>query len=215
MAKELPYFKFEPAGWKFGKIQKRSDAAKVAFIDLCCKYWYEECVITLEDAELDFGKEAIDELIKFKVIKIQNQYIRISFLDDQLESIEKTSNINSTNGKISAQKRALKKLEKVDENTSKIPIDKKESEMQLRKQKFAKTIEPYVQRYGNEMCNEFYKYWTEPNKSKTKFRMELEKTWSLERRLETWSKNDKSFKPKNAETKEKTVYTGTFKKEKD
>jgi hypothetical protein len=40
------------------------------------------------------------------------------------------------------------------------------------------------------MINDFYKYWTEPNKSNTKFKQELEKTWSVERRLETWSKND-------------------------
>ena len=30
------------------------------------------------------------------------------------------------------------------------------------------------------------------NKSNTKFKQELEKTWSLERRLETWAKNDKN-----------------------
>ena len=39
--------------------------------------------------------------------------------------------------------------------------------------------------------------WTEPNKSNSKFRQELEKTWSLKRRLETWSKNDKNFKQPN------------------
>lgn len=62
-----------------------------------------------------------------------------------------------------------------------------------RKQKFASTIEPYLQKYGRNLLNDFYKYWTEPNKSNTKFRQELEKTWDLERRLETWSKNDKNF----------------------
>ena len=32
-------------------------------------------------------------------------------------------------------------------------------------------------------------YWTEPNKSCTKMRFELEKTWSLGRRLKTWNRN--------------------------
>jgi hypothetical protein len=59
-----------------------------------------------------------------------------------------------------------------------------------RKSKFASTLKPFVEVYGREMINDFYKYWTEPNKSNTKFKQELEKTWSVERRLETWSKND-------------------------
>jgi hypothetical protein len=54
------------------------------------------------------------------------------------------------------------------------------------------------------MLNEFYKYWTEPNDLNTKFRREFEKTWSAERRLETWSKNQNNFKKeKGSAEKEK------------
>lgn len=63
-----------------------------------------------------------------------------------------------------------------------------------RKLKFSSTLSPYLNVYGKDMLNDFYKYWTEPNQSNTKFKKELEKTWSLERRLETWAKNDKNFK---------------------
>jgi hypothetical protein len=62
-----------------------------------------------------------------------------------------------------------------------------------RKLKFASTLKPFIDIYGKDFLNEFYKYWTEPNKSNTKFKQELEKTWSLERRLQTWQKNDKNF----------------------
>ena len=62
-----------------------------------------------------------------------------------------------------------------------------------RKLKFASTLKPFIEIYGKDFLNDFYKYWTEPNKSNTKFKQELEKTWSLERRLETWQKNDKNF----------------------
>lgn len=62
-----------------------------------------------------------------------------------------------------------------------------------RKLKFASTLEPFLLTYGKEFINDFYKYWTEPNQSNTKFKKELQKTWSLERRLETWAKNDKNF----------------------
>ena len=79
-----------------------------------------------------------------------------------------------------------------------------------RKLKFSSTLEPYLSIYGKDFLNDFYKYWTEPNKSGTKFKQELEKTWDLERRLETWARNDKNFK-KNDNAKP-TSTTGTFTK---
>jgi len=65
-----------------------------------------------------------------------------------------------------------------------------------RKLKFADTLKPFVEKYGKEMIRAFYDYWVEPNKSNTKFRQELQKTWDLKRRLETWSSNNLNFKPK-------------------
>jgi hypothetical protein len=67
--------------------------------------------------------------------------------------------------------------------------------IEQRKLKFASTLEPFLTIYGRELLNDFYRYWTQPNKSQTKFKQELEKTWSLDLRLQTWSKNDKKFKP--------------------
>ena len=72
-------------------------------------------------------------------------------------------------------------------------VNVKGNNIEERKLKFADTLKPFLSIYGKEMLNDFFKYWTEPNKSKTKFKMEMEKTWSLERRLETWSKNERNF----------------------
>lgn len=69
----------------------------------------------------------------------------------------------------------------------------KVNNIDIRKLKFSYTLEPFLNTYGKDLLNDFYKYWTEPNKSNTKFKQEMEKTWSLERRLETWAKNDKNF----------------------
>lgn len=79
-----------------------------------------------------------------------------------------------------------------------------------RKLKFASTLKPFIDLYGKELLNEFYKYWTEPNKSNTKFKQELEKTWSLERRLDTWAKNDNNFN-KNKNGKSNITDTEQFK----
>jgi len=69
----------------------------------------------------------------------------------------------------------------------------KVNNIEERKSEFAFTLKPFYELYGYDMCNSFYKYWSEPNKSNTKFRMELEKTWEINLRLTTWAKNDKNF----------------------
>ena len=68
-----------------------------------------------------------------------------------------------------------------------------QNNIDVRKLKFSSTLKPFLDLYGKDFLNDFYLYWTETNKSNTKFKMELEKTWSLERRLQTWAKNDKYF----------------------
>ena len=62
-----------------------------------------------------------------------------------------------------------------------------------RKQMFATSLIPFVEVYGKEMIREFFDYWTEPNQQKTKMKFELEKTWSIEKRLGTWSKKSLEF----------------------
>jgi hypothetical protein len=41
--------------------------------------------------------------------------------------------------------------------------------------------------------NKFISYWTEPNKSGTKTRWEMERTFDLKRRLTTWFNNVNKF----------------------
>lgn len=43
--------------------------------------------------------------------------------------------------------------------------------------------------YPESIKTEFFEYWTEPNKSGTKMRFEMEKTWHLGRRLARWAAN--------------------------
>jgi hypothetical protein len=63
-----------------------------------------------------------------------------------------------------------------------------------RKEDFKQTLVPYVEKYGRDMLNEFFKYWTESNKSETAFRYEGQKFWDLSKRLTTWHKNQKTEK---------------------
>lgn len=60
--------------------------------------------------------------------------------------------------------------------------------LEERRKDFENTILPYLDQYGQEMCTEFCMYWTEPNKSNTKMRFELQKTWETGRRLSRWNR---------------------------
>lgn len=65
-----------------------------------------------------------------------------------------------------------------------------EDELKKRAGVFYKSLVPYVKTYGREMIRQFYDYWTEPNKSRTKMRYELERTWDTKRRLNTWASRE-------------------------
>mgnify|MGYP007071596812 CR=1 FL=1 len=85
----------------------------------------------------------------------------------------------------------LTKITVSDSVNESVNVKVKENNIVDRKLKFSETLSPFLETYGRDMLNEFYRYWTEPNKSNTKFRMELERTWDLKRRLDTWDKNQK------------------------
>ena len=62
-----------------------------------------------------------------------------------------------------------------------------------RKEDFYNSLVPFVTQYGKEMVRAFFDYWSEPNKSNSKMRFELERTWDLSRRLSTWASRDNQF----------------------
>jgi len=54
---------------------------------------------------------------------------------------------------------------------------------------FKKEVYVFTEKYRLPMLDSFISYWTEPNKSKTKMRFELQRTWDTSRRLATWANN--------------------------
>lgn len=62
-----------------------------------------------------------------------------------------------------------------------------------RKKIFYESLKPFLNTYHKEMMRNFYNYWSEPNKSKTKMRFELQKTWDTNLRLSNWANNNKEF----------------------
>lgn len=59
-----------------------------------------------------------------------------------------------------------------------------------RAESFYLKVFEYAKQYPEQMLNDFYEYWTEPNPSNTKMRFELQRTWDLNRRLARWARNN-------------------------
>ena len=65
--------------------------------------------------------------------------------------------------------------------------------LEMRKQAFIDSIMPFSSRYDTAMLHAFVNYWTEPNRSLSRMRFEMQKTWSTSLRLATWARNEASF----------------------
>lgn len=72
-------------------------------------------------------------------------------------------------------------------------IERKKKLMEGRRVEFYNSLVPYVQMYGKAMVRNFFDYWSEPNKSGTQMRYELERTWSLNLRLGMWNRKEKNY----------------------
>lgn len=66
------------------------------------------------------------------------------------------------------------------------------SALDTRAEKFYNQVHAFefTTKYPQQLLLDFYNYWSEPNRSKTKMRFELQKTWDIARRLATWARND-------------------------
>ena len=94
MAKELPYFKFEPSEWDNGNIQMCSRESKGLFTDLCSLYWSRlgELPHALALQKLCNGnKDAMQELLEHEIFGVIDGQIVIEFLDEQLQDRGQTS----------------------------------------------------------------------------------------------------------------------------
>jgi hypothetical protein len=123
MAKELPYFKFEPAEYLTKDISFCSLAAQGLFINLCSYYWQRECKLTKDQFLRRFKNELeFNELLNEGVFNVSNDgFISIKFLNIQYELATNKSLTNSENG----SKGGRPKKAKINPNESEIKANGK------------------------------------------------------------------------------------------
>jgi hypothetical protein len=179
-------------------IEKLPDEKAGQLFKHILKYVNDKNPIIENDLILELVFEPIKLQLKRDLVKFEE--VRVKRSEAGKKSAELKAQQNSTNSTSveSVKHRSTNSTDNVNVNVNdnvNVNVNViKENNIDVRKLKFADTLKPFLQTYGKDLLNDFFKYWTEPNKSNTKFKQELEKTWSLERRLETWSNNDNNFK---------------------
>lgn len=130
MAKELPYFKFEPNQWDNGMIQLCSLESKGLFIEICCLYWSRlgDLPYALALQKLCKGDATVlQELEKNNIYRLEEENIIIDFLDEQLNEFQKTSNERS--------KAAHKRWSNRDKDTSAMQLHSKSNAIREEKRR--------------------------------------------------------------------------------
>ena len=65
-------------------------------------------------------------------------------------------------------------------------------------------LSKFKETYSKDILNSFYRYWSEKD-DKGKMKMSLEKTFEVDKRLITWSTNDKKFNKVENKIAEKNI----------
>lgn len=134
---------------------------------------------------------------------------------------EKTLEGRSKAGKISAEKRRIKKeLQQNSTNSTNVKsvqqtstnptvtvtvndtVKVKDNNISIRDTEFKNSLQPFLKTYGKDILNDFYLYWTEKKPRGKKMRFELQSTFDVGRRLLRWSKNNFN---KNNNEKSKSI----------
>ena len=163
--------------------------------------------------------EKAGELIKFIMAYVNDEnpqtddlIINLAFtpikqqLKRDLIKFEEKKEIRSKAGKAGAEKRwqnvanDSKRISDIAKIAVNVNVNDNVKDIYIRKQEFADSLKPFLDTYGKEMLNEFYLYWTEHGIKDKKLRFEKERTFGLDRRLLTWSKNNFGNQQKDEST---------------
>ena len=182
MAKELPYFQFEPAEYLTKDVSFCSLAAQGLFINICAYYWQRGCVLTKEQVlrRLDYQKE-LNELIEEGIIDIYEGKIQIKFLDEQWQKQTEKCRINKQNGSKGGRPKNQNKSElkpNANRNESESKGNRKEEIIKEEIIKEEKTIPKWLEflNYAEEKCLEL-NYNLDESKLKSKYLAWKEAGW--------------------------------------
>lgn len=141
--------------------------------------------------------------VKLQKSNVINLISIVKYEEYQIEETAKRTT-NETANETTKQKKVTKENIKKNnkEITSTIVEVKKENDaavaatlsqtVEKRRTAFYNSLVAFLGKYDKTMIREFYDYWSELNRSKTKMRFEQQPTWETARRLAVWANRDKN-----------------------
>lgn len=146
---------------------------------------------TSDDTANDTG---CDTTILQEINELRSQVTQLTTqLLTQLLTQPVTHQQNETEERHTGDTKQIKGKNNIKENSTNVESKKAAAKAATlsRKNVFYQSLVSYVGQYPKEMIRAFFDYWSELNKSETKMRYELEKTWELPRRLATWANRER------------------------
>tara|TARA_Y100000310_G_C20632976_1_gene789622 strand:- start:795 stop:1625 length:831 start_codon:yes stop_codon:yes gene_type:complete len=183
---------------------------------------------SLDDLIFDFNSPLVDRdvlediILHFKLYEREGGdgsefgYFYSKRMRRNMEKMEEIKQKRSYAGQMSGKARQALNTSStnVEQNPTRKGNKKKESKgynILKRSEEFEISLQKYIKQYNSDLLKNFYDYWTEPNKSRTMLKYEMEKTWDLGRRLKRWADNDFGNKNKlNGMSKFKKDANGKF-----
>jgi hypothetical protein len=135
-------------------------------------------------------QELIDQgYIKRQIERSKGKIVKWTYI------IYEDNNMN----KLHLQNVQVENIEQYNNKDNKIII--KNKDIQKRKDEFIEEVF-YLRKdiLEIEEMDRFVEYWTETNKSKTKMRFEMQKTWDTKMRMQNWGRNTKKWGGKTMST---------------
>jgi uncharacterized protein YdaU (DUF1376 family) len=152
----------------------------------------EENKLCLDDIEtLAFGLQCESSILKqvindFDLFVIEDNCFYSKRLNKHIEQI----NNKSLKAQENANKRWSKQSQSVRIASKSKSISKEDKSKSIEKRIIAfKNAIHSIKNISNDDKNDFFAYWTEKNKSGSKFRAELERTFDVNLRLKRWANN--------------------------
>ena len=142
---------------------------------------------------LAFGLQCDTETLKsviedFDLFVIENNCFYSKRLFKHIDEINNKSNKASLNAKKRWNNTNVMQSHS-DSNASKVNKSKVNKSIEIRIEDFKKSIHT-IKDISKKDKDDFFNYWTEKNKSGTKFRAEMQKTFDINLRLKRWASNN-------------------------
>jgi hypothetical protein len=146
--------------------------------------------------------KVLDIIKNYNLFEFEGDYFHSKSLSRRMEKLDKIKIKRRESGKKGAIATAKNRQMPKSETASAIPNAEQVKKSKVKKSKeekskediikertdgFKKQVFEFQSKYDKDILEEFVLYWTEPNKSKTRLKYQMEDTWDTGRRLARWA----------------------------